>query len=178
MKWLDRWLMIINSIGLALLSLVCLFSLFGVTPAGWAEWVESGSYSGILLIIVCAFFLFSSIRFLLNSLGLLAPRQTIVHKNDNGEVNISLGAIENLLNKVARGIYGIKDAKSYVFTEKNGELSVRMRIVVTPEAAVPKLADDVQNAVKLYVKDIVGVEVTKVRVMVDNITAVSKNRVE
>ena len=96
-------------------------------------------------------------------------------ETDLGEVNIALSAIETLVTKVARGIKGVRDVRSTVYS-RDGGIGVRVRGVVSPEVNVPETARAIQQAVTDYTKNVVGVDVTEVKVLVQNITNETRAR--
>ncbi len=42
--------------------------------------------------------------------------------------------------------------------------------VISPEVSIPEVSEEIQNAVKSYVRRVVGVEVAEVRIHVENIS--------
>ena len=131
-----------------------------------------------LLGILSGLSLAVSLRFLFFGFRRDRPWQTLIHQTDMGEVRVSLGAVESLVTKVARGLKGVRDVRTSVYTSPGG-LGVRLRAVVSPEANVPETARNIQQSVADYTKNVVGIEVTEVKVLVNNITnEARRSRVE
>lgn len=116
-----------------------------------------------------AFFVVS-IRLLYYGFRRRGPSQTVVHETALGEVRITLGAVENLVKRVARQVKGVRDIRTSVGRSPEG-ITVNLRAVVSPEVSIPEVSDQVQNAVKNYVRHVVGVEVAEIKIYIDNITS-------
>lgn len=128
--------------------------------------------------IVSLILFLASIRFLYFGFGRRRGVQTIVHETPLGEVRVSLDAIENLIRRVARQVQGVRDVKPRVVSGPAG-LSVSLKVSVSPDISIPEVSDDLQNTIKNYVRNVVGVGVTEVKTFVENITAEAKrSRVE
>lgn len=129
--------------------------------------------------LVGAVFLLVSIRLLLAGLRSRRGRKTIVHHNDMGDVHISLDAVENLVEKTARHIRGVRGIKVNA-THTGSGLTVNLRAVVSPESNVPNVTAEIQSRVHEYIKNTVGIELVDMRIFVENISNdfKSKHRVE
>ncbi len=176
----DRIILALFTLAMAVVS--CLFVV--MAAAGWLvplyriqDWLSMdngrwvfGILSGLSLVV--------SLRFLYLGSRKDRPDQALVHETEMGEVHISLGAVENLVTKVAKSLKGVRDVRSSVY-QRDGNLGVRIHAVVSPEVNVPDTARLIQQAVGDYTKNVVGVEVTEVKVVVNNITNEAKRgRVE
>jgi len=116
-----------------------------------------------------AVFLLISMRFLFAGLRSKGSNDTIVHHNDMGDVHISIGAVENLVEKTARHTRGIRGVKVYV-TQIDQALKVKLKVVVSPESNVPTVTAEVQKRVKEYILNTVGIELADIEIMVNNIS--------
>ncbi|MPL84347.1 hypothetical protein SDC9_30312 [bioreactor metagenome] len=119
--------------------------------------------------LVGAVFLLVSIRLLLAGVRTQRGKGTIVHHNDFGDVHITLDAVENLVEKTARHIRGVRSTKIKV--ERNGQqLLVTIKAVVSPESNVPVVSKEIQQRVHEHIKNTVGIELSDVRILVENIS--------
>jgi uncharacterized alkaline shock family protein YloU len=175
---------IFDRVTLALFTLVMAvisFLFVVMAAAGWQDplqWVQDHLYSlnGRWVIgILAGLSLVVSLRFLYFGFRRDKPNQTLIRETDLGEVRISLAAVETLVTKVARGLKGVRDIKATVFGTEGG-VGVRIRGVVSPEVNVPDTARLIQQAVTDYTKNVVGVDVTEVKVLVQNITNETRSR--
>jgi len=178
MSLADRVFLTFYSLCLAVVSLVVV-----AVASGWQGPVTSLQASladpqwrwvlGALGVIFFAF----SVRFL--TLGVRSQRgsRSVVHETAMGDVSVSLVAIENLVRRVARQCAGVRDVRGWVRYGAAG-LSVHLRLTVSPDVSIPKVSDEVQKTVAQYVRDVVGVGVAEVQVMVENISTEPRRRVE
>lgn len=110
-----------------------------------------------------------AVRFLYYGFHRAGPDQTLVHESDLGEVRISIGAVENLVRKVARQVKGVRDVRGWV-SLAGGRINVRLRTVISPDVSVPEVSTSIQNTVRDCLQSVVGVEAGEVRVFVENIS--------
>lgn len=123
-------------------------------------------------------FLAVSLRFLYFGFRRKYPSRAIIHETPLGEIRVSLGAVENLVKKVARQIHGVRDVRASVANTPEGVVT-DIRAWVSPDVSVPEVSENIQKSVGEYVKNVVGVGVAEVRVLVENITTEARRaRVE
>lgn len=176
----DRIILSIYTFLLTFLSLgVILISLRLIPSETIGTSISSLIYGQWEAGLVGAVFLLVSIRLLLAGLRSRRGRKTIVHHNDMGDVHISLDAVENLVEKTARHIRGVRGIKVKV-SHNNAGLAVSLRAVVSPESNVPSVTAEIQSRVHEYIKNTVGIELADMRIFVENISNdfKSKHRVE
>lgn len=104
------------------------------------------------------------------------PR-SVVLQAEEGEVRISLIAIETLVKQAADQIKGVREIKTSFFTKDEG-LGVYIRATVTAEGSIPELSAQIQQVVRDHVLRIAGINIEEVRVLVENVSTSSRNRVE
>jgi uncharacterized alkaline shock family protein YloU len=176
----DRVLLTLFTLAMAFISFlfVWMASIRWLAPLFWLQDVLLTDNGRWAIGVLAGLSLIVSLRFIYFGFRKDRPTQTLIHETDMGEVRISLGAVENLVTKVARGLKGVRDVRATVYTVGDG-LGVRIRGVVSPEVNVPDTARLIQQAVTDYTRNVVGVDVNEVKVMVQNITNESKRgRVE
>lgn len=93
-----------------------------------------------------------------------------------GEVNLSLPAIENLVEKVVTQMSGVKEVKPSVMTVPDG-IGISIKVAVTPDVNMPQLTEEMQNKVKSRMYEVTGLTINTVKVVIENIS-VHKPRVE
>ncbi|MCL4425986.1 MAG: alkaline shock response membrane anchor protein AmaP [Firmicutes bacterium] len=176
---LDRVILIVYNFTLAFLS-----SLIVLLALGWTSpllWLSSSLASGQGRVLVglsgLALFLLS-LRLIYLGFRRRYGGQTVIQETPLGEVRIALEAIENLVKKVARQVPGVRDVRAGVTNQPAG-VAASLRITVSPDVNIPEVSDQVQNSIKNYVRSVVGIGVTEVRIAVENITnEVKRSRVE
>jgi uncharacterized alkaline shock family protein YloU len=178
MSILDRIVLSIFTFSLAIIS--GLMVVLSVVPKGFAvaEWItrtlESGS-GRLTLGLVGMIFFAVSVRLILLALTGQGDGRPVVHETAHGEVRISLDAVENLVKKVARGIKGVREIKAEITHTPDG-LRARLRGTISPEVSIPEVSEEIQAAVRQYVKRVVGVEMADVAIHVENIAAEGTRR--
>ncbi|HYG59431.1 MAG TPA: alkaline shock response membrane anchor protein AmaP [Symbiobacteriaceae bacterium] len=170
MKFIDRLVLTIYTLALAGLS--CLMVVVAIT--GWTEphlWLEEALTTArgrVYIGLIGAVFFAVSMRLIAVAFIRQGGGQPVVHETSMGEVRISLDAVENLVRKTARSIKGVREIKAVVSHGKDG-LRVHLGGTISPEVSIPDVSEEIQSAVRQYVKRVVGVELAEVRLEVENI---------
>lgn len=175
----DRVILTLYTFSLAFVSLGAL-----LLALGWSKPMEAvqellASGSGrVGLGIVATIFFGVSVRLLWFAFRRPQRYRAVVHEGDLGEVRITLEAVENLVQRVARGVPGVRDVKPAVARGERG-LEVYLRLWVAPDVNIPRLGEELREEIRRYVQEVVGVEVVHVDLSVENITLESRRaRVE
>ncbi len=160
------------SLGVILISLklISLEQLWTSLSLIYGQW-EAG--------LVAAVFLLVSVRLLLAGLRSRNSGGAIVHHNEMGDIHISLDAIENLVEKAARHVRGVRGVK-VAASHTSAGLKMRLKAVISPESNIPTVTAEIQQRVNDYIMNTVGVELTDMHILVENISNdfKSKHRVE
>ena len=99
--------------------------------------------------------------------GGIQRERTIAFNTPDGQVVISLSAIENFVKKLANQLPEIKDMRSSVFASKKG-VNISTRISLWSDANIPDVTERIQSIIKNKVQDMLGIEesiTTKVHVI-------------
>lgn len=102
---------------------------------------------------------------------------TMINKSELGEVDITLNALDNLVNTVALQQEGVVDIKNKLRATEGG-LSISLSGKVIPKVPIPELTENLQLLVKSYIEDTTGVTVKEVRVLVEDIGDEKKKSIE
>lgn len=175
----DRVILSIYTFLLAFLSLGVVLLSLRLISLEWVGTSLSYIYGQWEAALIGAVFLLVSIRLLIAGLRSQRAKDTIVHHNDMGDVHISLSAVENLVEKTARHIRGVRGVKIKV--SRNGQdLKVFIKAIVSPENNVPTVSNEIQQRIYEQIKNTVGIELADIHVLVDNISNdfKAKQRVE
>lgn len=176
---LDSIILTLYTISLATISFLMI--VFALVPE-WVpvvQWLEQAQTTGgrVSLGLVGLAFFAASVRLILIAFKRRGGGQAVVHETAMGDIRISMDAVENLVHKVARGIKGVREVKATVENGPNG-LITELRGVISPEVSIPEVSEEIQNAIKSYVRRVVGVEVAEVRLRVENISTEGRRRLD
>lgn len=179
MGTLDRVILTLYTLSLAILSF--LITLFAVSPdwipvVRWFEEARSGP-GRLVLGLVGGVFFAVSVRLIFFAFARRGGGHAVVHETALGDVRISLSAVENLVRRVARGIKGVRDVKAEVVQEQ-GSLVAEIRGTLSPDVSIPDVSAEIQSAVRSQVQRVVGVEVTEVRIRVENLATEPRRRLD
>lgn len=104
--------------------------------------------------------------------------KTIAFENPDGQVTVSLSAIEDLIKKISRQIPEIKELRPAVVATKKG-VNILNRVVLFSGVNIPEVTEKIQNVIKAKVQDMLGIEEPiSVKVHVAKISSSEKQKDE
>ena len=105
------------------------------------------------------------------------PKHVVLAERDAGQVTMSVSAVENLVEKLASQVDGVREVKPHLFRRQQG-VGVRLKVAVSPDISIPEVSREIQNRVKEKVFEVTGLDIGLVSVYVDSIAQQQKARVE
>lgn len=164
-------------VSVILMAMTLNHDLFSSTTEYITKFVLPNKASNILMFIIELIFFALSIVFLFSGVRSEREKKSISKANNIGEIRISLNTIENIALSASRKLNGIKETKAYV--SKLGEdVSIYIKAVVLADIHIPTLSEELQIKVKKAVEETSGINVTDVKVSVENLYTGYKSRVE
>ncbi len=110
-----------------------------------------------------------------NITGKIQREKTIAFNNPNGQVTITLSAVEDLIKRLAGQLPEIKDARADVKATKKG-IDISMRISLRTETSVPDFTARLQEIIASKIQEIFGIEETiNVKIHVAKIITIDEN---
>jgi uncharacterized alkaline shock family protein YloU len=106
--------------------------------------------SGFILIL----FSFAAVQVIT---GKIQREKTIAFSNPNGQVTITLSAVEDLIKRLSHQLTELKDAKADVKATKKG-IDIRMRVVLRSETNIPDFTARLQDLVSSKIQDVFGID--------------------
>lgn len=105
---------------------------------------------GILLVFIC-------IMVVQVTVGKIQREKTIAFENPDGQVTISLSAIEDFIRKALKQLPEVKELRPNVRAGKKG-ITILTRVTLFSDINIPEITEKIQNIVKTNVQDMLGVE--------------------
>jgi uncharacterized alkaline shock family protein YloU len=112
------------------------------------QWFIAGM--GVFLIIVSLFIAQVS-------LGKMQREKTIAFNNPNGQVTVSLSAIEDFIRRLSSDMTEIKDLRSNVIAGKKG-IEINARISLWADSNIPQITENIQEIIKNRIQEMLGIE--------------------
>lgn len=141
--------------------IIC-FSLHLITPQNISDFlIEIYNlpflYSRIAVLLIGVLINLISISFIQSVLGGFQKEKTIAFTTSQGQVTISLSAVEDLIKRLTASIFDIKDVRADVIATKKG-LEISLRIALRSEVSIPDLTMHLQELVCTKIQEILGIE--------------------
>ncbi|GIP51999.1 MULTISPECIES: alkaline shock response membrane anchor protein AmaP [Paenibacillus] len=178
-KILDRLLLFVYSLSIAILSVLAILLLTDTVPFSLSS-LEEDKGLFIATIVVSAILFLISIRFFYISIRRDRRSLTSIdQRTEYGDIQISTETIENLSYKAASRVRGIREVKTRIRITEAG-LDIMVRAMVDGDSSIPALTEEVQKQVHDHVEEITGIPVSYVSVYIANLvqSPVMKSRVE
>lgn len=93
------------------------------------------------------------------SFGKMRSDKTIAFENPDGQVLVSLAAIEDYIRRLAKTLPQVKDLKSYVSASKKG-VSVLSKATLFSDSNIPEVTEKIQAIIKNRLLEMLGIEET------------------
>jgi uncharacterized alkaline shock family protein YloU len=158
--------------GFVLFFYTCVFLLIGgvfvavslgliplASITGLLEFIYSSTSTDIRLIIGVTGLLFIFISILVAQLvmGKIQREKTIAFENPDGQVTISLTAVEDFIKRSMKQLPEVKELRPNVKAGKKGILIIN-RVTLFSDAHIPEVTEKIQNIVKTRVQEMLGIE--------------------
>jgi uncharacterized alkaline shock family protein YloU len=174
-RWYDRILLFIVAVFLlaaaALFVALPLFGSINMDVTSRVANLSNDRLGSALLIGGGAILLILSIYLLCVSFArkkVYAPKSIAVRQSEIGSVEISLEAIDTLVQKCARGFSEVRDCKSKVTVTQFNDIIIAIRLHIMPDTDIPDLTARMQAELKSYVERISGISVREVKVLIES----------
>ncbi|MFH1776209.1 MAG: alkaline shock response membrane anchor protein AmaP [Candidatus Omnitrophota bacterium] len=106
--------------------------------------------SGIVLVVVS----FSLAKL---AYGSFQREKTIAFNNPEGQVTISLSAIEDVIKRITKQVTEVREIRSYVSATRKG-IDITSRIVLWSDTNIPEVTEKIQSIVRNHVQEMLGIE--------------------
>lgn len=183
MKFLDRFILVVFSIIMFVLSVITASVIFGwIELENLMPYLESAlstePTSNIILGVSIVFILLALKAIFFGGKDERATKDGILMENDNGRLLISKDTLENLVVNIVNGFDGTENVVAKVGLDKENNLRVYVTLYVHPNIVIKDLTASIQNRVKEAIKKTSDLETKSVNVRVRNITPTIENKVE
>ncbi|NQT32256.1 MAG: alkaline shock response membrane anchor protein AmaP [Candidatus Omnitrophica bacterium] len=141
-------------------AVVLVLSLNIISAENLSQWVgliNENMYSQAAAVALGGLFLLIGVISPFRMSSGLKSKRMVSFQNPDGEVTVSLSAIEDYIRKISRSIPGIKDVRSHVNMTKKG-IDITADVSVTEGANIPEITERIQVEVKNRVHSMIGVE--------------------
>lgn len=112
-------------------------------------WIAT--FAGALLIILIGW---SNVQM---AIGKFMREKFIAFSNPDGQITVSLMAIEDFIKRAARQIEEVKELKADAIAKRGG-VNISCRVVLWSDANIPDVTERIQGVVKGRVQDMLGIE--------------------
>ena len=141
------------------------------------SYIDSGPNLKLALGVVGAIFMLGGLLTAHISLGKLQLEKIIAFENPEGQVTVSLSAIEDFIKKSVRQMPEVKEMRSNVTASKKG-INITCKATIFADSNIPETTERIQSIVKSKVHDMLGVEETiNIKIHITKISSRGKGEI-
>lgn len=128
------------------------------------DWMEmlnivyESTNSQIAMGVVGAFFILTGLTSYLRAVRKLNRNRMITFQNPDGEVTVTVAAVEEFIRKVAKDIPNIVNVRCRVRYHRRKGLHVISDVVISAGTSIPSVTEKIQMEVKNKVHTMLGIE--------------------
>jgi len=177
MNWLDKVLIFVASLVLAILGITLI--LLGLGVDFWNSFAGAHDYlatNALVSFLVGAVLCIIGFYLAGNLLGDKEEEVGIVAENEIGKVNIAERVIKAYAERAAQSVEGVTGVKSKIKSQAEG-LSIVLDLSTNTSVKTADTAKHVQERVMEYVSDSLGTKVTSVEVIISSVEESKPHRV-
>jgi uncharacterized alkaline shock family protein YloU len=126
-----------------------------------------------VLVILLALYLIASA-----GKGSRRYRELMIQDTSYGRVDISVPALEDMIRRAARQVREIREIRPLLHYENGGGVAIDLHLNVSPDANLPVISQEVQEAVQTYLEEKAGIKVRQVQVLIEGVSFESRARVD
>ena len=161
MKTIGAIVVVICTLGFAVFgSVLVAFSLNLFTVQNLAEFLtQTFQTQDFQLIIggVGLFFILASLFIAQVTMGRLQREKTIAFNNPDGQVTVSLSAIEDFVKRLSSSMSEIRDMRSNVVAGKKG-IEISVKVSLWADVNIPETTERIQVLIKERIQKMLGIE--------------------
>ena len=89
--------------------------------------------------------------------GKIQREKTIAFTNPNGQVTVTLSAVEDLIKRLSYQLSELKETKAVVKATKKG-IDIRMRVILRAETNIPDFTARLQDLIASRIQEVFGID--------------------
>jgi len=170
MKIIDRILLILFGFILIAFSLVTFFMAMGWNqPILYMDQVFTNLNNRWIIGFSALVIFGAGVAILIGNVAARPSSRTRIVTTEQGEVSVSLAALETLVKKAAFQVPGVRDVKPHLKIIPQG-LAILIRASLVPGTVIPEAAQEIQTGVKSFLEQMAGLAVVEVKVLVTEVS--------
>lgn len=176
MRIIDRILLILFSFILIGFGLITFFMVLGWgQPLQYLDRVFLTENNRWIIGFSAVVIFIAGLAVLIGNISTRPSSRTRIITTEQGEVSISLSALENLVKKAAFQVHGVRDVKPLIKITPQG-VAILIKAALIPGTVIPEAAQEIQTGVKGFLEQMAGLAVVEVKVLVTEVAPDTKGR--
>lgn len=148
------------------------------TIVGYLNYIHTAANIKLSLGIAGVIVIFISLLVMQITMSKIQKERTIAFENPDGQVLISLTAIEDFVKKVLKDLPEVKELRPNVRAGKKG-VTIMTRVTLFSDINIPETTEKIQNIVKSKTQDLLGIEEpVSIKIHVSKIAHREESKVE
>ena len=158
--------------------LLCTWGIIeSIHPAWWLDMLYTDTVVQIVVSIICVAFILLSIALMFSGIRKKKQKTALINATANGDIAISLSAIEEMTTRYMMENPAIRSVKATV-VNRDAKVVISAKLSVSEDTNIPETLESLQTSLKAHIELLAGIEVKKIMLLVDKTSQVVKARVE
>ena len=159
-------------------ALLCTWGLIhNVYPEQWLSALYTNTAVQIVISVIGVVVILLSIVLMFSGIRKQKQKTALINSTANGNISISLNAIEEMAVRHMMENPAIRIVKAGVVS-KDAKVSISARVSISEDTNIPETLLAMQTSLKSHIELLAGIEVSKITLLVDKTSHVVKARVE
>lgn len=171
MKLLDRFMLVLYALLMVFFLAIIGLTAWGVFAPGdiaaVIQFIQESLWLCLLLTLACVLLIVFSVVIMFLNTHKEAPSSALIKVTEEGSLRISIATLNQLSAKYAKGVAGIRDVRTHVLLAEEG-IVVQVKAALLPDAVAAETCQAVQQAMKVNLETVAGLQVKGINVLVDN----------
>lgn len=181
MRILMRFLLTIYILVILFASVVILGCTWGIISGfqanSWLNSLYSDSFTQLMTSIIVIAIIILSLLLMFYGIRKKRPQSALIKNTGLGGVFISISAIEEMATRHIASHEAVRNVKASIKI-RDSKANISARIAIAEGTNIPEVLLSLQTSLKEHIEVLAGIQVNKIRLLVEKTSQVAKARVE
>ncbi len=147
------------------------------TSQGWFDSLYGDNFTQVMASIIVIAIIILSLLLMFYGIRRKKPQSALIKNTGLGGVYISISAIEEMAMRHIASNEAVRNVKAAIKI-RDSKVNISARIAIAEGTNIPEVLTSLQTSLKEHIEVLAGIEVNKIRLLVEKTSQVAKARVE
>ncbi len=181
MRIFMRFLLTIYILVVFFVSVVVLVCTWGIIdknqPLSWLDSLYGNSFAQLIASIIVIAVIILSLLLMFYGIRRKKPQSALIKNTGLGGIYISINAVEEMAMRHIASNEAVRNVKAHIKI-RDSKANISARIAIAEGTNIPEVLLSLQTSLKEHIEVLAGIEVNKIRLLVEKTSQIAKARVE